>query len=438
MVINRNYKKAVILTALRVEYEAVRAHLINLKEEVHPQGTIYEKGLFSSKNQSWEVSIAEIGAGSEGAAMEAERAIQHFNPDIIIFVGVAGGVKDVAIGDVVVATKVYAYESGKADEVFKPRPNLIQPKHYLIQRVKAEARRDNWLLHLGGSIPDPPPRVYVEPIAVGEKVVSSTRSAVYKFLTQNYNDSVAVEMEGYGFLTAAHANPQIDALVIRGISDLINNKEQTDRAGMQRIASRHAAAFAFEILTKLQSFKPITKNLKYLSFQLGYLIARMFLEGCLLVISDESTETKRMKNEANLIYLRIQDICRNLDLNGTEIYWQRINELITNPMNKPLKELAKEVSDTFKFASMSMENYLTNEKKAFYLLGKEIAKENNIFMGCLINKWKYKSNFSIPKDIKKYDEIYSLVLKLQQGFIDGDDEKVKKLIDNIHKNLENY
>lgn len=207
---------------------------------------------------------------------------------------------------------------------------------------------------------------------------------------------------------------------------------------MQRIASRHATAFAFEILTKLQSFKPITKNLKYLSFQLGYLISRMFLEGCLLVISDESTETKRMKNEANLIYLRIQDICRNLDLNDTEIYWQRINELITNPMNKPLKELAKEVSDTFKVASMSMENYLTNEKKAFYLLGNEIAKENNIFMGCLINKWKYKSNFSIPKDIKNYDEIYPLVLKLQQAFIDGDGEKVKKLIDNIHKTLENY
>ena len=49
MVINQKYKKAIVLTALRVEYEAVRAHLINLEEEVHPQGTIYERGLEESK-----------------------------------------------------------------------------------------------------------------------------------------------------------------------------------------------------------------------------------------------------------------------------------------------------------------------------------------------------------------------------------------------------
>jgi len=263
MVINRNYRKAVILTALRVEYEAVRAHLIDLKEKVHPQGTIYEEGFFSSKSQSWAVGIAEIGAGNEGAAIEAERAIQYFNPNIIIFVGVAGGVKDVVIGDVVVATKVYAYESGKADVVFKPRPNLGQTKYHLVQRVKVEARKDKWLLHLMDSIPDPQPRIYVEPIAAGEKVVSSTRSAVYKFLRSNYNDTVAVEMEGYGFLTAAYANPQVDALVIRGISDLIDKKAQTDKAGMQRIASHHAAAFAFEILTKVHDqYKNTSENIR--------------------------------------------------------------------------------------------------------------------------------------------------------------------------------
>ena len=38
--------KAIILTTLPIEYEAVRIHLNNLHEETHPRGTIYERGVF--------------------------------------------------------------------------------------------------------------------------------------------------------------------------------------------------------------------------------------------------------------------------------------------------------------------------------------------------------------------------------------------------------
>ncbi len=48
---------AVILTAIPIEYEAVCAHLTDLKEETHPQGTIYERGNFSANGKLWEVGI---------------------------------------------------------------------------------------------------------------------------------------------------------------------------------------------------------------------------------------------------------------------------------------------------------------------------------------------------------------------------------------------
>ena len=51
---------AVILTALSVEYKAVRAHLSNFKEEKHPQGTIYERGTFGIGDKAWEVGLVEI------------------------------------------------------------------------------------------------------------------------------------------------------------------------------------------------------------------------------------------------------------------------------------------------------------------------------------------------------------------------------------------
>ncbi|MEO6892000.1 MAG: hypothetical protein ABI324_23690, partial [Ktedonobacteraceae bacterium] len=99
--------------------------------------------------------------------------------------------------------------------------------------------------------PDAAPRVFVAPIAAGDSIIASTRSSLWKFLRANYSDAIAVEMEGYGFLQAARANSQLEALSIRGISDLINNKHLVDAKNIQGVAAQHASAFAFELLAKV-------------------------------------------------------------------------------------------------------------------------------------------------------------------------------------------
>ncbi|BCM93368.1 5'-methylthioadenosine/S-adenosylhomocysteine nucleosidase [Abditibacteriota bacterium] len=241
---------AIILTALPIEYAAVRAHLTHCKEVVH-RGTVYEKGIFASNGRTWTVAIAEVGAGNSGAAFEAERAISFFNPEIALFVGVAGGVKDVEIGDVVAATVAHNYERGKDEQTFSPRGDAGESSYALIQRARAEARKAEWTHRIQGDAPSTNPRAIVQEIAAGEKVVASTRSATYKFLRQEYSQCVAVEMEGRGFLKAAHASEPVKALIIRGISDLINKKRQADATGSQERASRYAAAFAFQLLDSI-------------------------------------------------------------------------------------------------------------------------------------------------------------------------------------------
>ena len=242
--------EVIILTALPVEYQAVLHYLQKPREIVHPSGTVYHWGTFPGMHLAWRVAVAEIGMGGATAALEAEKAISFFHAQIALFVGIAGGLKDVRRGDVVAATKVYAYEAGKSAQCFEPRPELGHPSHALEQRARAEAHHDEWLARLNGSCPNPTPRVFVGALAAGEKVLSSKQSSLSLLLKNTYGDALAIEMEGHGFLYAVRVNHAVHGLVIRGISDLIDDKLAADASGAQAIAAQHAAAFAFQVLAK--------------------------------------------------------------------------------------------------------------------------------------------------------------------------------------------
>jgi len=241
-------RRAVILTALPAEYLAARSHLADCKEAEDALGTVYEVGVFAEGD--WSVGVAEIGVGNETAAAAAERAITFFDPEVAFFVGVAGGIKDVKIGDVVAGTKLYGYESGKATASgLLPRPDVGESSYRMVQRARAESKKSAWLTRAG--LQSDEAAVLVGPIAAGEKVVASKRSDTYRFLRAQYGDALAVEMEGRGFLAALHAHPGVSALVVRGISDLIEGKAQADESASQSRAASSAAAFAFQVLSAI-------------------------------------------------------------------------------------------------------------------------------------------------------------------------------------------
>jgi nucleoside phosphorylase len=251
--LTRHIPRAVILTAIPLEYQAVKKHLTQLEELTHPKGNVYEKGFFKGEYHEWEIGIAEVGAGNNTCALQTERAINYFNPDVVLFVGIAGGIRDLGLGDVVAAEKAYGYERGKVSSSgFLSRPEVGKSSFDIFERAKAESKKENWKNRLLPQERTQDLKAIAKPIAAGEKVVTDIRSEVYQLIYHTYNDTVAVEMEGSGFYTACHANGKLQFLIVRGISDLLSNKSETDAAGYQEIAAKNASAFAFEVLSKFK------------------------------------------------------------------------------------------------------------------------------------------------------------------------------------------
>lgn len=238
--------KILILTPLPLELTAVLHHLTALQEPEVKDQIAYEKGVFQGRHHRYEVVVAEPGMKNTEMALATERAIKRHEPQIVLLIGIAGGVKDVAIGDVVVAKKAYGYEAGKegADQ-FWARPSVEAFSGELLARAQLLSRRDDWKKRAPDGAANA--KVFMGPIAAGEKVVVSSGSETYKRLKEHYNDTLALEMEAIGFATAIQPHRELHGLAIRGISDLLDHKGDD----FQARAAERAAAFAFELLYQL-------------------------------------------------------------------------------------------------------------------------------------------------------------------------------------------
>jgi nucleoside phosphorylase len=244
---------AVILTMVPPEYLAAYEQLDADRWERVEHGTIYAVGRFQGRHAQWTVAVTEIGPGNAVAAAEVERAVRVFSPEVVLLIGVGGGRKDVALGDVVAADAVYDYETGKATaDAFVPRIKTHNPSYALVQRARRVATEGTWRERILPGCPTPPPTAFVKPIAAGSQVIADQRSATARRLDQYCGDALAVDMEGYGFLHGVYLNRDVEALVVRGISDLLSGKDEAADARWQPIAARNAAAFGFEVLSAYQ------------------------------------------------------------------------------------------------------------------------------------------------------------------------------------------
>lgn len=271
----------VIETALSLEQEAIVNKLSDKSIYEHPDSkTQYKIGYYSSNGKRLKIVVGRTNQTNVNAALETERIIQHFKPTHIFFVGVAGGIKDVKIGDIVIGADVVGFERGKEKDEFLPRPKFAFSSYELEMKAVDYSNSSSWKeksrvfqnekFNDGVS-------VYSGTIASGEKVLASTNSDLYNLIKTNFSHALAIEMEGLGFLEACRPYPLIKTLLIRGISDLLNQKDNADNEGSQPYASRNATEFLFGFIDFINIDNSSTSpNLKQQLFEIA---TKLYPEG---------------------------------------------------------------------------------------------------------------------------------------------------------------
>jgi adenosylhomocysteine nucleosidase len=193
------------------------------------------------------VAMQALDPGPPSAALAYRTLRAGFGPPLVLLVGIAGGISPiVAIGDVVIADQVIAYDARRETSAGPHRRGeayVIAPA--VRHRVNEFRRQHGHLVRLPTM---DTVRVALGPIGSGGAVITDSLSELRTYLSGYNEKTLAVETEAIGLARAAHEEDRRSAsagwLVIRGISD------HADAAKGTRDHAR-AAANAAEVMALL-------------------------------------------------------------------------------------------------------------------------------------------------------------------------------------------
>jgi nucleoside phosphorylase len=270
-----------VITILREEYAAVLGLLSRRRPivgtDTFPNAHSWEYGEIDSPRhqKAYTVVLAQSArAGTNAAAVTTKNTLLAFRPRYILVVGIAGGLREADLGDVVVADRICGYEYGKVDQGFRPRPDHDYPADMPIVSAAGTFadREPNWHLEVEDSLRGLRPRILVGPVASGDKVVDDRSDAFFAEVLKSRPKLIAVEMEGAGVAAAIQdareLNQPVGFGMIRGISDIpkhgrsatapgLSQSEQTEmRDTWKERASAAAAACAVQLIRLTWPLEP--------------------------------------------------------------------------------------------------------------------------------------------------------------------------------------
>jgi len=242
-------RDALILTALPLEYAAVRDRLEATGERRASSGARYCEATVIGQHIKWTIRIFETAMGNATAAAALARAAGDFLPDVVVFCGVAGGLRgsDQKHGDVVVVERAYLGHGGKSyvdeagESAFKSRPKALLAPVSLVENARS-IRREPEPLRAEFAIT-------VADLVSTEEVLADPNSSLSQRIKKELDNCVAVDMESHGVYEAAR-QLNLLAIAVRGLSDLNGKKDPANDRNWQPVAASNAAAVALELLIR--------------------------------------------------------------------------------------------------------------------------------------------------------------------------------------------
>lgn len=257
--VESNFRRtAVIFTALPVESKAVLAQMTSDDGDEMVESQVFElRKLTQPDGTVWRVAVVELGPGNIDTAALVVPAARRFEPDVMMFVGIAGALKaDVEVGDVVAGASVSWTE--RAKETDQQRLDRIQTAHAsktITSLARKAARTGDWISRRKEPETGRPNlTAVVGQLASGEEVVAGgSRKRVLQLV---HSDAIAIENEGFGFTRTATGTVD-EYIVIRGICD---NADGSKNDSAHQTASDSAAAFAVELISLLNSVLNVSQS----------------------------------------------------------------------------------------------------------------------------------------------------------------------------------
>ena len=256
-----------IVTALAVEYEAVRRHLKAQEDAPSGQGrranfNAWLLGEIPKANGAGTYSVVLAVARRSGTLetyKATRRTIERWNPRIVLFCGVAGGMRREGLkqGDIVISEHIWHYDHGKiVDGTYESKHREYPAHGGLVTSARAFSdRSDDWKsCAVDAPLPGHVPACKVGLIGSGDKVLEDLESEFSKAIMKARKDLQAVEMEAAGAGAAIEeaieeGNP-VPFVMIRGISDMPKDAAGAEGAGTQQrdLWKPYASAIAANFL----------------------------------------------------------------------------------------------------------------------------------------------------------------------------------------------